>query len=499
MYKKLSLFFLLVISLFACKRAGDSHDHAHDEAFLSLTAYSDDFEVFAEAAPYAVGQPSGIYAHFTRLADFKPLEDAVITMSLVVGRDGIKQTLEAPVRKGIYAFQLTPLVAGQASVYFDVRTPDGEYRVNMPGVMVYDDAHNAIHAAEEQMTHDPNAVMFTKEQSWKVNFATEFPSLEAFGQVIKTSARVVPAQGDEVVVPARAGGLVQFTTGSLVEGMPVAAGKTLMNISSGNLADQNMSVRLAEARLTFEKAGADLERAEKLSVDQIVSERELLRARTEFENARLVYENLSRHFSQAGQSVSSPASGVIRQVWVQQGQFVETGEPLFSVLQNKRLLLHADVPQKYFRDLPSLAGANIRIPGQDEVLSLEQLGGRILSVGQAANKENFQIPVHLEVSQVGDFLPGGFVELFLLVQKDQEVITLPVDAILEEQGTYYVFVQLSPEQFVKREVRAGATDGLRTEIREGLSLADRVVTRGAVWVKLAQSSAALDPHAGHVH
>lgn len=499
MYKNFFLLFLLVLTLPACKRNEVSNDHSHDEVFLYLTAYSDDFEVFAEAAPFVVGQQSGIFAHFTWLKDFKPLEDAVITLNLVVGQEGIRQTLDTPVRKGIYSFQLKPVLAGKARVYFEIKTQDEEYRLDVPGVTVFDDAHDAIHTAEGMTVHDPNAILFTKEQSWKVNFGTEFPSKEAFGQVIKTTARVLPAQGDEVIIPARTSGLVQFGSGSLTEGMKVSAGKSLMSISSGNLADQNMSVRLAEARNTYEQARLDLERAEKLAADQIVSERELLQARTSFENAKLEYDNLSRHFSQAGQSVSSPSSGVIRQVWVQQGQYVETGQPLVSILQNKRLMLHADVSQRYVQDLQSLVSANIRFPGQDQVFSLEQLGGKILSVGQATNDDNFLIPVHLEVNQTGELLPGGFVELFLLARVEQEIITVPKDAVLEEQGTYYVFVQQSPEKFVKREIRPGASDGVRMEILEGLQTTDRVVSRGAVWVKLAQSSSALDPHAGHVH
>lgn len=499
MYKNFFLLFLLVLTLPACKRNEVSNGHSHDEVFLYLTAYSDDFEVFAEAAPFVVGQQSGIYAHFTWLKDFKPLEDAVITLNLVVGQEGIRQTVRTPVREGIYSFQLQPVAAGKARVYFEIKTLNGDYQVSVPDVVVYEDAHQAIHTAEELMVHDPNAILFNKEQSWKVNFATEFPSKEAFGQVIKTTARVFPAQGDELIIPARTSGLVQFGAGVLTEGMPVSAGKSLMSISSGNLADQNMSLRLAEARNTYEQARLDLERAEKLAANQIVSERELLQARTSFENAKLVYDNLSRHFSQAGQSVSSPSSGVIRQVWVQQGQYVETGQPLVSILQNKRLMLHADVPQSYATDLQSLVSANIRLPGQDKVFSLEQLGGKILSFGQATNDDNYLIPVHLEVNQTGDLLPGGFVELFLMARGEHEAITVSRDAILEEQGTYYVFVQQTPEQFVKREIRPGASDGVRMEILEGLQTTDRVVSRGAVWVKLARSSSALDPHAGHVH
>jgi membrane fusion protein, heavy metal efflux system len=498
--RKIFIALLSIMSLFqGCKSGQDNHDHLHDDVFLFLTGYIDELEVFAEAGPFAVGQTSGIYAHFTQLSDFRQLEDAEVTMSLIVGREGIRQTIDTPVRKGIFAFSLQPVAAGQGQVVFDVKTPSGEYRISIPNIMVYEDAHDAIHAAEGFMPADPNAIVFTKEQSWKVNFATDFPRKEAFGQVIKTAAQVLPAQGDEVIVTARANGVVMFTAGALLPGMEVASGRQLMSVSSSGLADNNMGVRLTEARNNFEKASADLKRAEALAADRIVSERELLQARNDYENARALYENLSRNFSQAGQTVSSPMAGIVKDLLVENGQFVEAGQPLVSVMQNRRLLLRAGVPQRYARDLNALETANISLPNHEQTFTLEQLGGKILSVGRAANPDNYLIPVLLEVNQTGDLFPGGFAELFLITRSQQEVLTIPREALMEEQGTYYVFVQLTPEMFAKREVAIGVTDGLRTEIRQGLVITDRVVTKGAIWVKLAESSAALDPHAGHVH
>ena len=70
---------------------------------------------------------------------------------------------------------------------------------------------------------------------------------------------------------------------------------------------------------------------------------------------------------------------------------------------------------------------------------------------------------------------------------------------MEEQGVFFVFVQITPELFEKREVIKGASDGLKTEIIQGIIENDRIVTRGTMMVKLSQESGALDPHAGHVH
>ena len=84
-------------------------------------------------------------------------------------------------------------------------------------------------------------------------------------------------------------------------------------------------------------------------------------------------------------------------------------------------------------------------------------------------------------------------------QGSTKALTIPNSALLEEQGFYFVFVQITPELFEKREVKIGGSDGLKTEIIKGISSSERIVTKGAVLIKLSQASGALDAHSGHVH
>jgi multidrug efflux pump subunit AcrA (membrane-fusion protein) len=100
---------------------------------------------------------------------------------------------------------------------------------------------------------------------------------------------------------------------------------------------------------------------------------------------------------------------------------------------------------------------------------------------------------------VGGFISGEFVELYLKTITSSVALTIPNEALLEEQGNLFVFVQVHPELFEKREVSVGSTDGIKSEIKSGITNADRIVTKGAILVKLAQSSGALDAHSGHVH
>jgi RND family efflux transporter MFP subunit len=484
----------------SCNQTAKQADEAHaHEAKLQFTAYSNNMELFAEADPFAVGQNSAILAHFTWLENFKPLESGDVTVALIIKQKGIKQTLSQPVRPGIYKFKIQPLVAGEGKIIFDINSGKGISRIIVNNITVYDHKHDAEHAAESFEVSETNATVFTKEQSWKIDFATAYPKTEPFGQVIRTTARVEPAQGDEALISAKTNGVVQLSASNILEGKPVSVGQVLFSISGSGLANNNSATRYLEAQNNYEKAKADYERLAELAKDKIVSERELLTAKNQYQNAKIIYENLNKNFDPTGQNVVSTLTGYVKQVFVQNGQYVEPGQPLVSISLNKNLLLRTEVQRKFAPILGSVISANIHTLHDNQTYSLENLNGKIVSVGRHTNSDNYLIPLILQIDNQGTFVPGGFVELFLKTLTNAQALTIPNSALLEEQGNYFVFVQITPELFEKRVVKTGATDGIKTEIRHGVSQDERIVTTGVIMVKLARATGTLDAHSGHVH
>lgn len=70
-------------------------EHLHEEN-LQLTAYSNDFEVYAEATPFVTGEAGDILAHFTFLKNFKPLETGKVTATLIIGAEKVSQEWKNP-------------------------------------------------------------------------------------------------------------------------------------------------------------------------------------------------------------------------------------------------------------------------------------------------------------------------------------------------------------------------------------------------------------------
>jgi RND family efflux transporter MFP subunit len=365
----------------------------------------------------------------------------------------------------------------------------------------HDHANHDHESRESEQAEDAleGAIHFHTEQQEKINFATELPLVEPFGQVIKATAQVLSSPEDEIVISARMSGIVLFPGNSLAEGQAVKAGQALFTISGADMTGNNSQVRFTEAFNNYIKAESDYKRAQELRSEQIVSEKDFLQIQTDYENAKAVYNNLYQNFSGKGQQVSAPFQAYIKQVFVENGRFVEEGQALVAVSKNKSLLLRAEVRTKYAALLPFLSTASIVAPDQSGVLGLEELNGKIISFGKSTGAGNNMLPVSIRIDHKAGFIPGGFVEVYLKTRSENPALTIPVSALTEEQGLYFVFVQLNPEAFEKREVTLGVSDGIRTEILSGLNENEKIVTQGAVSVKLAQSAGALDPHAGHAH
>lgn len=500
--KTIIILVLSIFVFFSCQNQSNQQNaqaHSHDIVSLKFTEYNSDFELFAEVSPLVVEHTSGILAHITNLSNFKPLTEGSVTVSLIIGTKGIRQKLEKPARPGIYLFQLQPEVTGKGKLLIDIETPEGKSSFTFNGIEVFADEDNAIHEAEESATDNPNAITFTKEQSWKIDFATGNPSIEPFGEVIKTMARVQSAQNDEAILTAKTNGIIRFKTNNLSEGTAVSPGKALFYVSGEAFADNNPEVRLNEAKNNFEKSEADYKRKSELAKDKLVSQKELLNSKAEYENAKINYENLKKNFSNGGQNVASPKVGFVKHIYVTNGQYVEAGQPLVAITENLNLFLIVEVQQKYANALPFVKTANIQSIIDNSVYTLEELNGKVVSFGKNVSDESYLIPLTLQVENRGGIVPGSFMEVFLKAETNSNALTVPNGALLEEQGNYTVLVQLNPENFEKREVKIGKTDGAKTEILSGLNPTDRIVTRGGILVKLASVSNSLDPHAGHVH
>lgn len=361
----------------------------------------------------------------------------------------------------------------------------------------HDHAHEGHdHAHEKQDGHtggsDEIILPPAKAQAAGVAVSTVEPG--AFHQVIKTSGQVLAAQGDESMAVATVAGVVSFR-GKVVEGMSVGKGTPLVVLSSNNMADGDP---VQKARIAYEVSKKEYERMKALVSNKIVSEKEFAQAEQAYENARISYEAVAKNQSANGQVVTSPIGGYVKGLLVKEGDYVSVGQPLVSITQNRKLFLRADVSEKYYSYLSTIGSANFRTPYNNKVYTLKELGGRMLSYGKASGDNGYYVPVTFEFDNKGDVIPGSFVEVFLLSSPMENVLSLPHSALTEEQGSFFVYLQVDEEGYRKQLVTLGADNGERVQILSGIKAGDNVVTQGAYQVKLASATNEIPAHS-HEH
>lgn len=356
-----------------------------------------------------------------------------------------------------------------------------------------DHDHEAEIHAEEKTAHSDEIVL-TPEKAKAAGVEAEVVHPGAFREVIQAGGQILSAQGQEATVVAASSGVVSFSR-KIAEGIEVGQGSELLSVSAEHIQEGDP---VRKAKVAYEKAKEEYERAEKLVGSQIVSQKEFAALREAYQNARLAYEALLPSKSGKGVAVKAPIGGFVKNCLVKEGDYVMVGQPLMTVSQMRRLVLKADVSERYYAQLPRIVSANFKTPYNNKVYCLENLGGKVLSFGKSSGDMSYYVPVTFEFDNRGDMVPGAFVEVFLLSGERQGVISLPESALTEEQGLYFVYLKLDDECYKKQEVQLGTSNGERVEILSGLKDGDTVVTRGAIHVKLAAASNAIPAHS-HNH
>ncbi len=357
-------------------------------------------------------------------------------------------------------------------------------------------AHETTDADDEKHSDAVGEIHFSKEQIKAAGLQTETVSAAPFQRVIKAGGQLQAPAGDEHTVVATAAGIVAYAKSGLVEGSAVRSGEALMRLSAKDLQEGDPVVK---ADIAYEAALKAYQRAQRLVADKIISEREMEEIKANYEAARADHEAQNAHRSAGSVTVGAAISGYVKRLLVAPGEYVAVGQPLAVVTSTRRVQLRVMVPERYYSLLGQVTTAHFTtsVDGTN-VYRLSDLNGRLVSYGKSVADGTAFIPVVFEFDNVGDFLPGSGAEVYLLGAAGAPVLSVPLTALTEEEGLYFVYVQVDDDGFMKRQVTLGQSDGERREVLSGLKSGERVVTRGAYRVKMAASASSAVPHS-HNH
>lgn len=311
-----------------------------------------------------------------------------------------------------------------------------------------------------------------------------------FSDVLKVSGRIMETASATGTASAPTSGIVTFANG-ITEGCRVKAGQRIATVRAGRTTGGDPN---AAARANMEAAKRELDRLKPLHEHGIVSTADYNAALAAYNNAKALYSP-----GASSGAVTAPVSGTVTGLSVRNGAFVDAGAPVASISSGSGLTLRADVPQRHYGKVAAIRGVNIKTPYSDEVVDLTALGARQSQGGTVSDSRPGYVPVYFTFTNSGSLLPGTPAEVYLLGQAREGVISVPVSAISEQQGRYFVFRKVDEECYEKVPVTLGTNDGARVEILDGVHAGDNIVTKGTVSVRLAESSGVVPEGHSHNH
>lgn len=174
-------------------------------------------------------------------------------------------------------------------------------------------------------------------------------------------------------------------------------------------------------------------------------------------------------------TVNATQSGVIKEINIVEGQYVAEGTPVMKLEDFSELWIEADVYLDEVKDLKT---------GMTMTVSVNNLPARTESVNidfiaPQADPASQIVKIRGKIRNRGDLQPGMHATVLLPGSEGSEGISVPLDAVIREEGGSHVWVKTGKATFEPRKVTTGTEDASQIIILSGLENEQEVVIAGA--------------------
>ncbi len=512
----------LTVTAFGCRSAtpaSSSAENANGAAAVAETPpvvetrWTARSELFVEYPPLVEGETSRFAIHFTDLATFEPIREGRAAVRLTAGTANAQEfAADAPGRPGIFGIDVLPARAGRHRLELVLDAPGVADRHDLGEVTVLTPAEAAAPEVGLVLAADDGAIPFLKEQQWTLDFATAPATRRQVADSLVIAAEIEPRTGGRADVTMPVAGRIAADLPSRPVGSPVARGDLLAEVIPHSRHGEDrpaLELDVAEARNALELIRAERTRVERLVEAGALPERRRLEARVATATAEARMTAAEAHLAQldatrtgvgdGGRDVRfalrAPIGGVVAASNATPGASMEAGTRLFQLVALDRVHVVGSLPEAALALVDEVVGAELEVPGFAAPITLD----RLVSVGRVLDASTRTVPIIYELRDPDRRLViGQAVSLRVFVSEETAAVTVPESALVDHTGQAVVFVQVGGESFERRAVRLGNRESGDVQITGDVAPGDRVVVRGATFIRLAAISAQVPAH-GHTH
>ncbi len=279
---------------------------------------------------------------------------------------------------------------------------------------------------------------------------------------------------DETQLSFKTGGIVQRVY--VKEGDAVSKGQLLATL---NLTEVNAFAE--QAKLAYQKAQRDFERATNLYQDSVATLEQMQNAKTALDVAKQQYGNAG--FNQAYAEIRSSQSGYVLKRFVNDGQIVGPGTPVLMIngaAQNK-WILQAGVSDYQWSVIKK---------GDAALVTTDALPGKSLqgvvtkkSEGMDPMTGTFLLQITIIDAPPGKIASGLFGKASITPGQQTKAWAIPYDALLDgDAGSGYVFIANDDNTASKIKVQIGKVEKGKVIVNAGLEQAKALIVSGNAYL-----------------
>lgn len=224
---------------------------------------------------------------------------------------------------------------------------------------------------------------------------------------------------------------------------------------------------LEQTQKGVEQAKAALDAAQK-SYDTGVGNRE--QAQAGINAAQVAYDNAVSNRNKL--TLVSPVDGVITTKTFDVNEMAAQAQPAFVISSMNTIQIDLSITQADISKFSADQKVNVTIDGNT-------VEGTVRYVPSVVDSKSSLYTVEVLVdNEEGQFSAGMSADVEIITDKQDDVITVPKKAILEENGQSYVYVVGDDNRAVKTEITKGIENDRQVEITSGIDSDDTIVIGG---------------------
>jgi RND family efflux transporter MFP subunit len=267
------------------------------------------------------------------------------------------------------------------------------------------------------------------------------------------------------------------------QGSRVASGAVLAQIDDRTLRDAFLSARsgFTTAQTNAERAKRDLERSERLAQAGAIAERDLEQARLASTSAESQLADAQARLTMAQKQlddaqVRAPFAGVVSMRSVSEGDVVQPGTALFSVVDPTSMRLEASVPAAQLAQAQVGSPVSFTVSGYPD----RRFEGRVARVNPTVDPATGQVQIVVSVPNRSGGLVGGLFASGRIGAERHTGLTAPYSAV-DQRGLRPAVLRLKGGVAERVEVELGVRDEEmeRYEIVSGLVAGDTLLVGAA--------------------